>query len=182
MSRAVKVPEALYSELCAEADRGGVSVMEALQRRLRSGAEELGTLRTAREVLEKQLREAQATLNQVAASQQTGKAETASLRAVAARLREAVIAKAEQINALEDVVATQREDASAVRRDRAAALHKAEEQRRMLQAVAVAAGVALVGWLAWRWWRERRALPAAVAQRQQPVQEGPQEAALSRWQ
>lgn len=168
MSRAVKVPEALYGELRAEADRGGVSVMEALQRRLRSGEEELRTLRTARQALEERLGDVQAALGQAVASHETGKAEVAKLRAEVSRLGGAVAAKAERIARLEEAVAAKRAGASAVRRDRAAAERKAEEQKQILQAVALVVGAAVVGWLAWRWWKHHTAQPAAapVPQRQ----------------
>jgi chromosome segregation ATPase len=182
VSRAIKVPEALYNELCAEADREGISVMEALQRRLRCGEEELGALRAARQALEKQLREVQAELGQAAATHQTGKAEVAKLRAEVSRLGNAVAAKAGQIAGLEDAVAMERAESSAVRRDRSVAERNAEAQQKTLQAAAVVVGIALAGWLARRWWRQRSAQPAVATQPQQAAPEASQATASAWWQ
>jgi len=156
MSRPIKVPECLYEDLRQESDREGTSVMEALQRRLRVGADDLRDLGSVRATLENQLKGAQSRLEQAEASNRVDKSEVTRLRADIARLSNAVAARNERIAVLEDALATVTQESGETREAREDAERASQKQQETLQTLAILVGLAACAWIGWQWWKRRR--------------------------
>jgi hypothetical protein len=157
MSRPVKVPDVLYEDLREEADRDTISVMDVLQRRLRADAHELATLRKARAELESGRGAVRARCNQAISSDRASRGEVTRLRAESARLRSAIEARGARIVELEEALAEEMEATRTHRRARAAAERTAEERGEVFSAAAIILATGVIGFLAWRWWRQKQA-------------------------
>lgn len=161
MSRPVKVPEALYSQLCTEAERDGVSVMDALQRQLRAGEASLVSLRLSQDNLRQALGKAQSDLARASQDGSAREATVNRLQAEAKRLRQAVETRERSIAELQEEMAATRDEAAALREDLDDARHVTRAQSRQLQIVLVSFGACLAAWMAWRWWKQHESRAVA---------------------
>ena len=169
MSKAVKVPEALYAELCQDALRRGSTVMDSLGQRMATANEETRRLRGEQGQLERSL---DALRHQLAALDGARRTEVGRWAAEGRRLRTELSKREESLRERTAHLRKEQEEAASLREQLSAEEERATKYEKECASVSVILVLLVLGGLAWlmaKEFRRREETPPQEISPREPV-------------